>query len=222
MARYPEHGLSVAPVCNAANAKNLRPHMPASGCAGDVGGIGLAARNDGLEPDLPLQTLLRASLPALVLLSLVHRPAPAQEVRRTAVGGGLGVLAGVAVTAPVVVARAQWQNRYLHEPGDLIHWQSAPMILAPAAGVAFGLAGEDAHRGSSVGSFSGVVVGSAVGAGLGWLLSDEPEWTWAGGTIGGGFGMAIGGIAGGVLGWIGRDSDGGPAVPVQMVVRVPL
>lgn len=174
------------------------------------------------NPDLLMRTVLRAGVLALVLLPLVPRPATAQEVRRSAVGAGLGVLAGVGVTASVVVVRAQWQNRYLHEPGDLIHWQSAPMILAPAAGVAFGLAGEDAHRGSIVGSVSGLVVGSAVGAGLGWLLSDEPEWTWAGGTIGGGFGMALGGIAGGVLGWIEGDGDGGPAVPVQLVVRVPL
>lgn len=169
-----------------------------------------------------MRIALRAGLLALVFLSIMPPPAAAQEVRRTAVGAGLGVLAGVGVTASVVVVRARWQNRYVHEPGDLIHWQSAPMLIAPAVGVAFGLAGEDAHRGSIVGSVTGLVAGSAVGAGLGRLLADEPEWTWAGGAIGGGFGMALGGLAGGVLGWIDDDSDGGAAIPVQLVVRVPL
>lgn len=170
-----------------------------------------------------MRPLLYACLLALCASPLIPRPAAGQEVGRAAIGGGLGVLGGVGVTTALVVARAKLQNRYVHEPGDLIHWKSAPLILGPAAGVAFGLAGEEALRGSVVGSVSGLVAGTAVGAGLGWLLSDDPEWRWAGGAMGGGFGMTIGGLAGGVLGWIDQEKrDVAPAAPVRLMLRVPL
>ena len=160
----------------------------------------------------------------LLLLALVPTappPAAAQEVGHAVIGGGLGVAGGVAVTMAAVVARARFEHEYVHEPGDLIHWQSTPMIAAPAAGVAFGLAGEEALKGSIVGSITGLAVGAGVGAALGWILSDEAEWPWAGGVIGGGMGLAIGGLAGGLLAWRDRESDGGPRTPV-LTLSIPL
>lgn len=130
-------------------------------------------------------------------------------------------MAGVAVTLATITARARFQNEYLHGREDLIHWQSAPMIAAPAVGAFFGWAGEDQLRGSIIGSVSGLTIGVGVGAGLGWLLSDEPESPWAGGIIGGGAGIVIGGIVGGLLAWT-DDEGGDPAPPVEVMLRIPL
>ena len=165
---------------------------------------------------------LRRTLAALALLAAAW-PAPghAQEgdVPRAAVGAGLGVLGGVGVTVATVVARAHLQGRYLHEPADLIHWQSAPMLLGPAAGVVFGLHSREALVGSLVGSLSGVALGGGVGAVVGALLVDTPEGPWAGATIGGGLGLAIGGLLGGYIGWREHDDR---AAPVALELRVPI
>jgi hypothetical protein len=154
----------------------------------------------------------------VVLLGAWPRPASAQEVPRAALGAGLGVLGGVGITVAKVVARAHVQNEYLNEPGDLIHWQSVSMILAPAAGAAFGLHSWDALGGGFIGSASGFVVGVGVGAFVGSLMTDTPEGPWAGGAIGGGLGLAIGGLVGGYIGWRQHEGEG---VPVSLEVQVP-
>lgn len=127
-----------------------------------------------------------------------HAQAP---VTRAALGGALGVAGGAAVTLATVVARARFQREFLESADDLIHWQSAPMIVAPAAGVLFGLAGEDALRASIVGSTAGLVIGAAIGAGVGWLATGDPEGPWAFGVIGGGVGLATGGIVEALRAW---------------------
>lgn len=163
-------------------------------------------------------TLLLATL--AVLLAAPPRPAAAQEVPRAALGAGLGVLGGVGITVAKVVARARWQNEYLHEPGDLIHWQSVSMILAPATGGVFGLHSWDALRGGFIGSASGFAAGVGVGALVGHLTTETPEGPWAGGAIGGGLGLAVGGLIGGYIGWLQHEEEGGSA-PLWLEVRVP-
>ena len=108
---------------------------------------------------------------------------------------------------------------------DLIHWQSAPMLLTPAVGVAFGLAGRDALVGSIVGSTTGMVLGAALGAATGWIISPQSEAPWAGGVIGAGIGMTVGGLVLGIRGWL-RD-DGDPegrldSDAVRLGVKLPL
>lgn len=154
----------------------------------------------------------------LLLLAASPQPASAQEVPRAALGAGLGVLGGIGITVAKVVARAHWQNEYLLEPGDLIHWQSVSMILAPAAGMVFGLHSGEALAGSFIGSASGLALGAGVGALAGSMAMDTPEGGWAGGAIGGGLGLAIGGLLGGYLGW--REHEG-LAVPLSLELRVP-
>lgn len=154
-------------------------------------------------------TITRALLLVLVLNPLVPAPTRAQD-EKPIIGAGLGVAAGTAITVGVVVARARWGRVYLDSPEDLIHWQSIPMIAAPAVGAFFGLTGDDALKGSIIGSSAGALVGAGVGAGLGWLLSDEQEWPWAGGVIGAALGMSVGGIYGGLTGWR-KDHD--PDIP---------
>ena len=122
----------------------------------------------------------------LALLLLLPRAAPSQEVRRAVLGGALGVAGGAATTLSLVVARARFQRVYLESLGDLVHWQSIPIVAGPAAGVVFALAGEEVLEGGVRGSLIGLAVGAGGGAGLGALLAREPEWRWAGGVIGGG------------------------------------
>lgn len=165
---------------------------------------------------------LRVGLLLLALLPGTPAPAAAQ-VERAVIGGGVGVLGGAAVTMAVVVARARLHREYLDSAGDLIHWQSTPMIAAPAAGVVFGLAGEDALMGSMAGSMGGLLIGAAAGAGLGWFLSEEQEWPWAGGVIGGGVGLAAGGLVGGLFAWS-RDEDADLEFPaaLRMGLSIPI
>lgn len=139
----------------------------------------------------------------------------AAQYELQAIGAAVGVAGGAAVTMGIVVARARWQRVYLDSADDLIHWQSAPMIIAPALGILFGTAGEDALLGSIAGSTTGLVAGAAVGAGLGWLISNEQEWPWAGGVIGGALGMSLGGILNGLSAWS-RDEDANLPYPKEL------
>ena len=155
-------------------------------------------------------------LAAAVLLS----PAPARaqgQIGRAAIGAGLGVAGGTAVTVAAVVARARWQREYLDSAHDLVHWQSVPLIAGPIAGVVFGLAGDEALRGSLYGSLGGMVIGGALGAGAGYILSEQQEWPWAGGLIGAGLGLAAGGLVFGVKEW---TQDPAPSIDFPDFLRV--
>lgn len=157
-------------------------------------------------------------LVALTLAPAVPERVAAQgQLGRAAIGAGLGVAGGTAVTIAAVVARARFQSEYLDSAHDLIHWQSTPLIVGPIAGVIFGLAGDEALRGSLYGSLGGMLTGAAVGAGLGYLLSEEQEWPWAGGVIGAGLGLAAGGIVYGVRGW---SEDPAPSIDFPDFVRI--
>lgn len=163
-------------------------------------------------------TLLFAIL--VLLLAAPPRPATAQEVMpRAALGMGLGALGGVGITVATVVARARFQGEYINEPRDLIHWQSIPMLLAPAAGGVYGIHSWEALRGSFIGSASGFAVGVGVGALVGHLTTETAEGNWAGGAIGGGLGLAVGGLIGGYLGW--REHEKNGTAPLVVEVRVP-
>ena len=123
------------------------------------------------------------------------------RLARAGIGAVVGVLGGVVITLAAIVVRARFQHEYLESAENLIHWQSAPMILAPAAGVMFGLASAHALKGSIVGSISGMVLGAALGAWIGWLLAEYREGPWAGGVIGGGVGLSVGGLLLGFRAW---------------------
>jgi hypothetical protein len=136
-------------------------------------------------------------------------------VARAAIGGVVGIVGGVVITLAAVVVRARFQHEYLESVDNLIHWQSAPMILAPAAGVMFGLAGANALKGSIVGSVAGAAVGAVLGAWLGWVFAEYQEGPWAGGLIGAGVCLAAGGLFLGLRAWR-RDADAElefPSVP---------
>lgn len=157
---------------------------------------------------------------ALALAPVWPSPAPAQ-VARAAGGAAVGALGGVVITLSAVVARARFQREYLDSPHDLIHWQTTPMIVAPATGALFGLAGDDAFQASVVGSTVGMLVGAAVGAGVGWAFSPYQEGPWSGGVIGAGLGLAAGGVVEGLRAWS-QDEDADLRFPelLRLGVRV--
>jgi hypothetical protein len=170
---------------------------------------------------------MRGAITMLVfLLGLIPGGVPpaAAQVARAVVGGGIGVAGGAMVTLSIVVARARFQGEYLESPDDLIHWQSAPMIVTPAVGAAFGLLSEEALVGSLLGTGGGLLVGAAAGATLGWLISGQPEWPWAGGVMGAGAGMTIGGLLFGIRGLVRsrRAGDSEPRPDTHVEFRVPL
>lgn len=151
-------------------------------------------------------------LVALLLPPVTSKPAPAQNILPAALGGAVGVTGGTVVTLSIVVARARFQHEYLDSVDDLIHWQSVPMIVAPATGVLFGFAGWKALEGSVLGATTGALAGAALGAGVGWMAATTPESPWAGGVIGAGLGLTVGGILGGLRAWS-RDEDPGIKFP---------
>jgi hypothetical protein len=160
----------------------------------------------------------------LLTLSPLGPTRAAAQLKQVAIGGAAGFMGGVAMTLSIVVARARLQGQYLDSPSDLVHWQTTPLIAGPAAGVFFGFTGQEVLRGSIIGSTTGMVAGAAAGATLGWVLSAEPEWPWAGGVMGGGVGLAVGGLTGAYLSWRAQadDPDGGGGEPATIVIRVPL
>lgn len=172
---------------------------------------------------------MRRWMPALLLalLLLPARPAAAPaQVKEAMIGGVTGVAAGLAITTAIVVARARFQEEYLDSPHDLIHWQTTPLIAAPATGAFFGLTGAKILRGSIVGSGTGMAVGALTGAGVAVLTSSDPESRWAGGVIGGGLGLTVGGLLGAYLAWRehgGDDPDpDAPAEALRLGIQIPL
>ena len=80
--------------------------------------------------------LLAVVLIALSLAAGSAAPATAQ-LGRALIGAGVGVAGGSVITMSAIVARARFQREYIDSVEDLIHWQTIPMIAAPAAGTVF-------------------------------------------------------------------------------------
>ncbi len=161
---------------------------------------------------------------AILVVLLATAPAPAEaQLRRATLGAGVGVAGGAVITVSTIVARARFQREYIDSVEDLLHWQSIPMVVTPAVGTLFGFAGHEALVGSIIGSTSGMLIGAAAGAGIGWLASEAPEWPWAGGIIGAGVGMTIGGLAMGISRWVNDDDPdlGFPEV-LRLQYSIPL
>lgn len=161
----------------------------------------------------------------IVMAVLPGRPSEGMaQVGRAAIGGAVGAAGGAVITVSIVVARARFQQVYLDGIEDLFHWQSAPMLITPAVGVAFGLAGRDPLVASIIGSTGGMVLGAAVGAGIGWMTGAYAESPWAGGVIGAGAGMTVGGLTLGIRSWLKHqdDEDGGSSQPIRIGITLPL
>lgn len=143
------------------------------------------------------------------------------QAAKATMGTAVGIAGGVVITMSVVVARARFQEIYIDSAEDLIHWQSAPMLITPAVGLLFGIAGSEPLKGSVIGSTSGLLIGSAIGAGVGLIGSRSAEGPWAGGVIGAGIGMTAGGLYLGIRNWI-RTRDSGEAGGDAEAARIEL
>jgi hypothetical protein len=152
--------------------------------------------------------------PVLVMIiALVPRPAHGQALPALAGAAG-GMAAGAIVTVGWVVEQATFEEQFLHSPQDLISLTGSPLVLAPAAGFALGLADADLLRTVGVGAGTGLLAGVALGAGLGYSLGGDAQGAWAGGAMG----AAVGVLAGITIAVI-VDAGSGDDDPAASVAR---
>ncbi len=127
----------------------------------------------------------------LALLLLGSSRAAQAQLWTAALGGLAGTLSGGYISLSIVVTRAQF-GHYLHEPKEIIGWNSLPVMIGAPVGAALGMWAPDRlGTGFAYGSAATLAGGSA-GFLIGWAVSKRPEGKWAGGAIGAGLGMAIG------------------------------
>ena len=138
-----------------------------------------------------------------------NRAAAQAPIARAAIGGAVGVVEGAVVSLAVMVAQARFGDEYVESPADVFSWgwKAVPVVVAPVVGLTFGLAGEDAFRGSLLGSASGMAIGATVGGLIGKFTSGSKEATWAGAIMGAGAGLTVGRLLFGVLNWKDDDDD---------------
>lgn len=141
----------------------------------------------------------------LLLAAALLAPAAARaqegdaEPQSRALGTALGALAGVAgggyVTVTVIVAEAR-AGRYVHDIDDILGWRSAPVLLGAALGAGLGFYSPDRLQGAVVYGAGGLALGALAGLGIGSLIWEPPEGRWAGAAIGAGIGLVIGNAIG--------------------------
>ncbi len=141
-------------------------------------------------------------------------------VARAAISGGVGLAEGAVVSLAIMVARARFEDEYVESPSDVIAWgwQAVPVLVAPLAGLTFGLRGKDAFAGSLLGSASGLVIGATVGGLIGRLTSNSSESVWAGAIMGAGAGLTIGRVLLGVLQW--NERHGAQPRPIAVAFQI--
>jgi MFS family permease len=153
----------------------------------------------------------------IVVASLViPGRAGAQELEVVAGAAG-GVAAGVVVTMGWLVARATFEEQYLHDASELVGLAGAPLLLGPAAGIGLALWDEDRLRGAGIGAGAGTLLGATVGVGLGELLAGDQTARWAGGVMGAAAGLLVGAVIGGL-----HDPDDEEAGPGTQTARIPV
>lgn len=162
--------------------------------------------------------LRKALLVALLAAAAVPTPArPQGGYLAAAIGAGAGLAAGGYVTVAVVVARARIENEYVFGIDDILDWESIPVIVGPATGVALGLWDDDRLVRTVIGGAAGTVAGMGVGLIVGGRVWEPPDGRWAGAAIGAGAGLILGSLAGMV--WPERD-PASPEDPVAAAVPV--
>lgn len=143
-----------------------------------------------------MKTFRKLSLAVLVASMLFGSSRAAQAQLWTAAAGGIaGTLSGGYITLSVVVTRAQF-GHYLHEPREILGWNSMPVLIGGTTGAALGMWAPDRLGTGFVYGSAGTLAGGTLGFLTGWAISNRPEGKWAGGSIGAGLGMAIGSTLG--------------------------
>jgi hypothetical protein len=102
-----------------------------------------------------------------------------------------GAVVGLILTLGLVVARAQLDGAYFHDPDELISWVGIPLAAGPLVGAWIGAA-HPPGRSVMVWSAFGLVVGILVGAILGSAVTDDPSGPWAGMVMGAAAGVLAG------------------------------
>jgi len=160
----------------------------------------------------------------LVLIAATSTPLRAQDaggrVLPAVIGGVAGVAGGGYVALSLVVAQAR-AGTYIHDFKDMFGWRSAPVIAGGLLGTGLGIYSPDRLRRAIIWGYGGVVVGGAVGLGVGLLVWPPPEGKWAGAAIGAGAGLVIAYIAGALTAPASGDLGKSDAV-VPVMIRLPV
>ena len=160
----------------------------------------------------------------VILLSLALFVGQAQradaQLWTAALGGLAGTVSGGYLSVGIVVTRAQF-GHYLHEPKDILGWNSAPVLIGGTVGAALGMWEPDRLGTGAVYGAIGTLTGGTIGFAIGNSVSKRPEGKWAGGAIGAGLGMAIGTTLGVLMPNPALDPTGKhkSAVPVSFVIH---
>lgn len=165
----------------------------------------------------------RCRLALLTLAMLIAGPGSAAAQNRfiaAGVGGAAGLLAGGYTTVGIVTARANLQEHYLHDIDDVLDWQSTPLLIGSGVGALVGYLDPDRLRRTIIWGAGGAAVGAAAGAVIGAQVAKAPVDKWAGGVIGGASGILIGSLAGVVWPASGDDDDDERARPAGLVIPI--
>jgi hypothetical protein len=173
------------------------------------------------------RTLPRIAVCALLAAALAApSSAQAQLQKRlipTAAGGIIGMGAGGYVALGVVTLKARY-GHYLYVIGDAAFgWESGAVLAGGATGAALGFWDIERLRNGVYGSIAGGLVGTGIGALIGYKKWPAPEGKWAGGVIGGSAGILVGVVAGSLLLPTSKDDDGeAPSAPARIGITIPV
>ncbi len=163
---------------------------------------------------------LRVALLLLVAAAPLARPgrlaAQQERVLPALLGGALGLGVGGYVSIGIWSYKAH-HGEYLFSVKDALGWESTPILVGTAIGATVGWISRDRLRRSAEIGLGLGAVGTVVGAVVGKRVWTTPEGMWGGGVIGGGAGLVVGALVG--MFWP-TGGGGGGGVPVQ--IRVPV
>lgn len=136
---------------------------------------------------------------AVSLTPWATRPIHAQGIGPTAGGFIAGSVAGTAISAGLMTVSAQ-KGTYMWNPGDLLGWRGAPILVGALGGGIEGAVASDRLGPAVVLSAMAGLGGAGIGYILGRNVWDDGQDGWAGALIGGGAGALIGWAAGTIMG----------------------
>lgn len=109
-----------------------------------------------------------------------------------AAGAITGLAGGVVVTVGWVVEQATFEDKYLDGVDDLISFTGAPILIGPTIGASLAVIDTDAMWRVTGGGAAGMLVGTALGIGVGHLIRGGNRARWAGGAMGAALGLVAG------------------------------
>lgn len=156
-----------------------------------------ASRN---RPDLR-RWLRRLLLGVAVAGALAVPGEAAAQAWSAGLGLAGGLIAGAYVTTGTYVLKSRATGWVLHSVEDIVtaRPEVLPLVAMPVAGALIGYRSPAKLGAAALWGGTGLLLGAAIGAGIGQLIWKDTTGRWAGATIGSAAGLAIGSILGAAL-----------------------